>query len=394
MATAVLDLELTSLPADVELPERYSAALVLVRFRGRPVGKATLPVVDGRIAAPDLAGELISAAGWRLWEVFLADEVELWDGRLPVPEPSVTVAVCSRDRPDDLRACLRALSGLEHEGHEVLVIDNAPSDSATHAVTADFPTVRYVLEQEPGLNRARQRALCESRREVVAFVDDDARPDPGWLGPLLRGFADPLVLCTTGLAMPSELETPAQEQFERLAPFGRGFRPRVFESPPHRAVVGGHAGAGVNMAVRRSVLDLLGGFDEALDAGTPTKSGGDNDLFTRVLARGYRIAYEPDALVWHRHRRTDEELRAAIYGYGVGVFAAWTRALVCDHELGAAVAAFRWFWRNQLRSLGRSLLRRPGAIPLRLQLAELHGCAVGPGAYFRSRRRVAAGRTA
>jgi glycosyltransferase involved in cell wall biosynthesis len=270
----------------------------------------------------------------------------------------------------------------------VLVVDNAPATDAAREVAAEFPWVRYVRETRPGLNAARQRALREARGDIVAFTDDDAQPDRGWLSALLSNFYDPLVLCATGLTMPLELETPAQEWFEQTYPFARGFTRRVFQAPPHNALVGGPIGAGVNMAVRRTIGETMGGFDLALDAGTATRSGGDHDLFTRILAAGFRIAYDPAALTWHRHRRTWPELYDAAYGYGVGVYAAWTRALFVDRELAVPVVAWRWFWHDQLRALARTLLRRRGSSPLRLVLAELRGCVVGPFAYLLARRAV------
>jgi len=140
------------------------------------------------------------------------------------------------------------------------------------------------------------------------------------------------------------------------------------------------------MALRRSVLEYVGFFDEALDAGTPTHSGGDTEMFSRILSRGYRIVYEPAALNWHRHRRSWEELRRTIYGYGVGVYAFWTRSLLVEGELGVLRAAPVWFLRYQLRALLRSLFRRPNSLPLDLLLAELRGCLRGPFAYLTSRK--------
>ena len=130
----------------------------------------------------------------------------------------------------------------------------------------------------------------------------------------------------------------AQEWFERLSPFGRGFERRLFDGTRDDPVAVARAGAGANMALRRTVLEEVGPFDEALDAGTETRSGGDHEMFGRILAAGYRIVYEPRAVSWHRHRRTWEELREAIHGYGVGVYAMWTRRLMVDRELGRAAA--------------------------------------------------------
>jgi GT2 family glycosyltransferase len=297
--------------------------------------------------------------------------------------------VCTRDRADELARCLAAVSALPDDAQEVLVVDNAPSTDATRQVVERFPAVRYVREDRPGLDVARNRALREARGDVVAFTDDDALPDPGWLRGLARNFEDPLVLCATGLTMPAELDTDAQDAFERESPFGRGFVRRVFDVETHGPHRAGPMGAGVNMAVRRSVLERLGGFDEALDAGTPTRSGGDHDFFTRVLTAGYRVVYDPAALVWHRHRRDPRALRATIQGYGTGVYAALTKSLLVDRELSAPLVAWGWFRYDQLPALLRSLLRRRRRRSLRLIMAELWGCALGPWAYLVSRRKAA-----
>jgi GT2 family glycosyltransferase len=281
------------------------------------------------------------------------------------------------------------VSALPDDAQEVLVVDNAPTTDATRQVVERFPGIRYVREDRPGLDVARNRALREARGEVVAFTDDDALPDPGWLRGLARNFEDPLVFCVTGLTMPAELATVAQDGFERESSFGRGFARRVFDASTHDPHRAGPMGAGVNMAVRRAILERLGGFDEALDAGTPTRSGGDHDLFTRVLTAGYRVVYDPAALVWHRHRRDAKALRAAIQGYGTGVYAALTKSLLVDRELRAPLLALGWFRHDQLPALVRSLLRRRGRRSLRLILAELWGCALGPWAYVSSRRKAA-----
>ena len=140
------------------------------------------------------------------------------------------------------------------------------------------------------------------------------------------------------------------------------------------------------MALRRTVLDEAGPFDEALDAGTATRSGGDHEMFGRILAAGYRIVYEPRAVSWHRHRRTWPELRDAIHGYGVGVYAMWTRRLVVDHEFGVLRHAYGWMLRGQMPLLWRSLRGAPGSPPSDLLRAELRGCLAGPAAYFSARR--------
>jgi glycosyltransferase involved in cell wall biosynthesis len=385
MATAVIDLEATELPERITLSDRHRRALILIRWKGVPVGQTELPAPSGTISGDRLADAVIQSAG----EVIGHHQMLEYLGLDPLPGPRgsgpATIAVCTRDRPDDLDRCLTAVVGLVDQGGEILVIDSASRGDATRDVVGRHPGVRWIREEQPGLDRARNRALVEARHEIVAFTDDDAVPDRRWLQSLVAGFRHPRILCVTGLTLPLELETEAQEWFERTNSFSRGFRPVLFDGAVQDPFFASRVGAGVNMALRRSVLDLVGRFDEALDAGTPTRSGGDHDIFTRIMARGYCIAYQPRALSWHRHRREWAELRNAVYGYGVGVYAYLT-ALFLAGETRAVVVAARWFpW--QLRLMLRGLFGRRGGVPPRIALAELRGCLNGPFAYLESRRR-------
>jgi GT2 family glycosyltransferase len=299
--------------------------------------------------------------------------------------PEATVAICTRDRPDDLARALRAVTAAA-QGRPVLVVDNCPSSSAARDLVHAWPGVRYVREDKPGLNAARNRAVREASTEVVAFTDDDAAPEPAWLDALLRGFDHPLVAAVTGLTLPLELETPAQEWFERVTPFGRGYFRLVFDPMHCSPHVAGRVGAGANMAVRRAALHAAGAFDERLDAGTPTRSGGDHEMFGRLLARGYRIVYEPAAVSRHRHRRTWQELRDTLQGYGTGVYAMWTGHVLERGDMSVMRQAFRWAVRVQVPTLVRSLFGRPDAPPLDLVTAELRACLRGPFAWQASRR--------
>ena len=273
-------------------------------------------------------------------------------------------------------------------GQEFLVFDNCPSTNYTKQLVDSYGgLVRYVREDRVGSSAARNRALREAKHEIVAFSDDDAVPDRGWLRALVRNFCDPLVLCATGLTMPLQLETKAQEWFELYCPHGRGFARVVFDFSRFDALNVAPAGTSANMALRRTVVEHVGFFDEALGAGIPTRGGEDYELFSQILSAGYRIVYDPAALSWHRHRRTWRNLRKTIYGYGVGVYAFWTRALLVEKEWHTLQHAWWWFRHTQLPNLARSLLRRPNRVPLDLLLAELFGCIVGPGAYLVARRR-------
>ncbi|MGH9335366.1 MAG: glycosyltransferase family 2 protein, partial [Vicinamibacteria bacterium] len=383
--------DLGNLPPEIVGLDGCERAFFLIRLQGRPVGKAIVPVFGGCIQGVGLRERLVDACGWPLFQRWLHDYLD-WDDRRMMGPVSLraTVAVCSRDRTEDLQRCLDAVMRLPDDGQDLLVVDNCPSTDETHRLVARYPRARYVRENRPGLDIARNRALREARTDVVAFTDDDAAPDPSWLRVLLRNFDDPRVLCVTGLTMPLELQTRAQEWFERHSSFSRGFVRQVFDRKLIDPLAASFVGAGANMALRRSVLDLVGPFDEALDAGTPTFSGGDTEMFSRILGHGYRIVYDPASLSWHRHRREWDELRRTIYGYGVGVYAGWTRRLIVEKEKGVLILALKWLLFHQLPGLARSALRLDGHVPLHLLWDELRGCMAGPRAYFSSVERLAA----
>ena len=102
-----------------------------------------------------------------------------------------TVAICTRERPDDLDRALAGVAALDCKQHDVLVVDNAPETDRTRTVVSRWPHVRYVREDRRGLDAARNRALHESTAHVVAFTDDDAVPEPELIASLLANFQDP-----------------------------------------------------------------------------------------------------------------------------------------------------------------------------------------------------------
>ena len=386
MATRIFDIDLSESNIPGAVQGDYRQGLFLLRAAGRPIGKVAVPVHAGatspRTLQRSVHDNILTLAAVTRWRARLAPAN-------PPDLPTATVAICTRERPDDLRRALASLTA-PRQGQEVLVIDNCPATDATRTVAAEFPGVRYVVEPVKGLDNARNRAIAEAKTEVLAFIDDDAVAEPDWLAELIRPFSDSRVHCTTGLTMPLELETEAQEKFESLSGFSmRGFYARTFRSPPHNPLIVGDIGAGVNMALRLSFVARIGPFDPALDAGTATQSGGDHEYYTRILKAGGRIEFTPYALNWHRHRRGWEDLQKALWGYGVGVYAAWTSTFVKDRDWGVFRCAFGWFRHDQVPTLIRAYLRPSADLPKAILWAQLRGCASGPAAYFKARRAAA-----
>jgi GT2 family glycosyltransferase len=314
----------------------------------------------------------------------------------PPPAPAVTVAICTRNRPDDLAECLRSvLATGGTRPAEVLVVDNCPPDDRTREVVSRLDGVRYVREPVAGLDMARNRALEEARGEWIAFVDDDVRVDRWWLDGWAGALQEhPDAAAVTGLVLPAQLQTEAQVRFERRGGFGRGYEQRRWDGrrgPGDRLhpLGAGVFGAGCNMAFDVAVLRSLGGFDEALDTGPPLPGGGDLDAFYRVLDAGHVLVYQPEMAVFHRHRRAMDELRRQYWSWGTG-FAAYLGARWADPaERAQVLRMIAWWMRHQRRQVVAGV-RSHDRDDVRMALAELFGGVTGlPFGYARSRRRMA-----
>jgi len=406
-----IDFELAC-AADVPVVETAASARVLLRWSGVPLGVIEAPVTHGVVRAKDVAARALEVVQRPLSEELVrrallqtgvGNGISLGDfwlqrGLLAVEKalPTISLVVCTRDRPQDLAECLKAISVLEPAPLEVLIIDNAPSTDASRRLVAEhYPQFRYVLEPQPGLDVARNRGIREAQGEVIAFTDDDVVVDSFWISALQTAFAeDPSLGLVTGLIEPLEQETEAQVWFERYGGFGRGFRRRRWQftsgAPLPMSVVGtGQLGAGANMAIRRLVFEETGLFDPALDVGTPTRGGGDHEMFYRLLRSGWGCLYEPTAVVRHRHRRTMEELRGLIYNYGYATRCFLEReAEFFPSDRKALRLLIRWWWRHWAFKRWVAAAYCPDRFPPELIMSEIKGFRDGRGGYKRSRQRL------
>jgi glycosyltransferase involved in cell wall biosynthesis len=373
----------------------YRRALVLVRDHGAPIGVLQVDLGPYGLSAVALATEIRRTLG-----------VEAADGPAPSAgvaatvhdglHPRAAVVIATRDRAKSLARCLESLRNLDHPAAEIVVVDNASVGRETaelvERLALDDPRVRYVREDRPGLARAHNAGLAHVTAPFVAFTDDDVVVDSAWLDRLLAGFTrDDRVACVTGMIFPLEIETPAQDWLEHYAGFNKGFEPRVFDlrhgsSDPLFPYTAGTFGSGANMAFRTDVLLALRGFEPALGTGTEAKGGDDLAAFFDVIEADHAIAYEPGAIVYHQHHRTFEALRRQTFGYGAGLTAYLTKALVDDpgrvlDMLAKAPGAVRYV----LSPRSAKNQRLPSDTPPVLVRQERLGMLAGPALYLLSR---------
>lgn len=405
----VVDIELSRPLATIEGLDGYMGLQGLVRLHGEPIGYVKAPITAGCCTKKTLSELILEEHSWTIINRLLQNGLaappkpeglrleDLFD--VPPPEyegayPLVTVAVCTRDRTDDLALCLDALCQLDYPSLDILVVDNAPTSDATEKLVETYANVRYVCEPRPGLDWARNRAIIEAKGEIIAYTDDDVVVDSGWVKALAKVFAEnPEVMAVTGLVVPYELETEAQVLFEMNGGFGKGFERQWYRvgrgnKMPWWLLGTGNLGTGANMAYRHSLFEEIGGFDPALDVGTVTNGAGDLEMFFRVLKEGHTLVYEPSVLIRHRHRREYAKLHSQIINNGSAFSYFVCGAMTYPDELLSFVRlGISWLLSWHIPRLLTSFIH-PTRFPQELIWAELKGCFIGLTRYHKARKNV------
>lgn len=118
---------------------------------------------------------------------------------MPAPAPTVSVVIPVKDDADVLRRCLAALADQQVRPDEIVVVDNGSTDDSADVARA--AGARVVAEPEAGIPAASARGFDEARCEIVARLDADSVPPPGWIAHISSTFADdPELTAITGPA--------------------------------------------------------------------------------------------------------------------------------------------------------------------------------------------------
>lgn len=232
---------------------------------------------------------------------------------------TASVVVVSQNRPDALFRCLTGLSQIDYPHVEIIVVADARSTPAiARAGLGDV--VRLIPCDAPNISAARNLGVAQATGDVVAFIDDDAVPEPRWLSHLIAPFADDAVQAAGGFVRG---RNGISFQWRGRMVFGDAQTADLPVDGNEPLRVAGAAGRavkteGTNMAVRRDMLLQLGGFDESfafyLD---------ETDLNMRLAALGAVTALVPMAQVHHGYapsaRRTHDRVPRSLFEIGASL---------------------------------------------------------------------------
>jgi GT2 family glycosyltransferase len=292
--------------------------------------------------------------------------------------PTLTVAVCTRGRPDKVRATLDALdSGAP--GVPLLVIDQGAAPDSVLAERAGIDARLRVLHDDGrGLSRARNLALAAAESEWIAFADDDC-----------------LVAEDFGAALLAEIAAhPTADWIAGDVRAGRadsvGDLPPVTTFPVERPLIrrGGRTlpgaiGFGVLFCVRRSTAARLGGWDERLGPGVPDLPAADDmDFNHRLLRSGATAVLSPAVRAVHDQWRTPDEVVELQRGYS----RAWA-GFACKHLGHGSGGGLRlWAWGVvDILDMAASAADHRSPLRARIALAKLRGLMEGTALGLRRR---------
>ncbi|MGH7264199.1 MAG: glycosyltransferase, partial [Candidatus Rokuibacteriota bacterium] len=214
--------------------------------------------------------------------------------------PRVSVVVCSYNGARTIRDCLDGLLRLEYPDFEVIVVDDGSTDE-TARIAHEYG-FRVISTPNRGLGSARNTGLAAATGDLVAYIDDDAWPDPHWLTYLADTFMRTDHVAVGGPNLPPPGDGPIAACVAN-APGG-----------PNHVLVGDREAEhipGCNMSVRKTALEAIGGFDPRFRV-----AGDDVDVCWRLQARGGTIGFHPAAVVWHHRRNSVRAYWRQQRGYG------------------------------------------------------------------------------
>jgi GT2 family glycosyltransferase len=214
--------------------------------------------------------------------------------------PQISVVVCSYNGSRTIGDCLDGLKKLDYPNFEVIVVNDGSKDN-TEAIAKEFG-FKVISTENHGLSSARNTGMNAAAGEIVAYIDDDARPDPHWLTYLASTF---LNTDHVGVGGPN-LPPPNDGMVADCVASSPGGPIHVLLTD----VVAEHI-PGCNMAFRKAALQAIGGFDTQFHI-----AGDDVDVCWRLQERGWTLGFSPAAMVWHHRRNSVKTYLKQQLNYG------------------------------------------------------------------------------
>jgi glycosyltransferase involved in cell wall biosynthesis len=260
---------------------------------------------------------------------------------------TVSVLICTRNRPQDIVWCLPAVLANDYPNFQVVVVDQSDGSETAGMVNKlaeGCANLVYLPTDTRGKSLALNLGVKACTGDIIACTDDDCEMQPGWIAHVasLFGSEPDLDMVFGQVHMPDNL------------PEDDVAVPCLYFTERRRLNKGDIFGMGANMAFRRSLYDRLFGYDDILGPGAPLACSEDFDFLYRAQRLDAKCVAEPSLVLVHRAHRTREFWERVMYAYGVGDAGFYLKHARCGDVWAGGVFGMRI-----LKSLARGVLGKP-----------------------------------
>jgi len=239
------------------------------------------------------------------------------ENKMNIPLVSIIVPVYNGQKT--IAKCIESLLKAEYPRKEIIIIDNGSTD-ATLKIVSRYP-VKLIIEKRRGAYIARNTGIAHARGEIILFTDADCIVDKNWIKCIVRNYRDERIWGVGGSILPytrphapytprTLIEKYSISSHFFAFPVGKTIN-KVIELSRKPGVL--HSGCfyTANASFRKEALMKVGNFDESFF------SGGDIDICYRILNKGGKLIFDPDAKVYHIPRDNILSLIRQFFKYGL-----------------------------------------------------------------------------
>ncbi|MFE4104659.1 glycosyltransferase [Almyronema epifaneia] len=228
----------------------------------------------------------------------------------PSPNFIFSIIIPTYNRPQQIVACLEALTRLEYprDRFEVIVVDDGsePPLTATVKPFQSQLNLVFIRQANAGPAAARNRAAQQAQGRYLAFTDDDCQPATDWLQTLEACFKQKPVCIVGGRTVNALPHNPFSMTSQNIISMGYDHYNAVRDQARFFA--------SNNMVVPRQEFLAMGGFDESFTTSE------DRELCDRWIHQGYTMTYAPEVVIYHAHPMTLKSFWKQHFNYGRGAF--------------------------------------------------------------------------
>jgi GT2 family glycosyltransferase len=272
----------------------------------------------------------------------------------------VDIVIPTRGRGGFVERTIHSIRGCSYPSFNVWIVDQSEDDTTEAAVAPHLradPRVRYLRSRSRGSNLARDAGVAAGHAPYILFTDDDCRVEPGWVTAMASELSHRETSAVFGRVVPEDDVQAGLPPAEAVSP---AVRLAVKDFPCRQEYAGNRFrldfGHGANMGLRRDAYEEVGGFDLLLGTGGPLRAWPERDLGYRILSRGGRIVYTPEAVVHHRQWRSWNEVRRTFRNYAFGTGAVAGKYLRAG-DWGGAYVLLQWLVDQGARQVASGVLK-------------------------------------